>query len=261
MREKRELCGRTAAITGASSGIGRAIAIALAEAGAHCFVHARQNQEGAQQTAELVRAHGVDSNVFLADLTLELNCDDLVRKAWQWRDGVDIWVNNAGTDVLTGAARNWSFAAKLEQLWLMDVRGTMHLSRSVGHKMKERGRGIILNMGWDQAERGMEGDSGELFAAIKGAITCFSRSLAQSLAPAVRVNCLAPGWIQTSWGVAAPDHWQHRAKKESLLNRWGTDADVAQVARFLASDAAAFVNGQVIPINGGFRYGATSHDQ
>jgi 3-oxoacyl-[acyl-carrier protein] reductase len=110
---------------------------------------------------------------------------------------------------------------------------------------------VILNMGWDQAETGMEGDSGEMFAAVKGAIMAFSRSLAKSLAPAVRVNCLAPGWIKTAWGQGASEAWQDRARRESLLGRWGTPEDVARVARFLVSPAASFVNGQVVSINGG----------
>ncbi len=118
--------------------------------------------------------------------------------------------------------------------------------------MKDRGSGVILNIGWDRALHGMEGDSGELFAATKGAVMAFTASLAKSLAPQVRVNCLAPGWIKTKWGEKAPDYWHQRAVGESLLRRWGTPEDVARVARFLASPAAAFVTGQVIPVNGGY---------
>jgi 3-oxoacyl-[acyl-carrier protein] reductase len=70
-----------------------------------------------------------------------------------------------------------------------------------GKRFQEQGRGVILNIGWDQSDRGMEGDSGELFAAAKNAVMGFSRSLAVSLAPHVRVNCIAPGWIRTAWGA------------------------------------------------------------
>ncbi len=77
--------------------------------------------------------------------------------------------------------------------------------------MKQRGRGTIVNIGWDQSETGMAGDSGELFSATKGAVAAFTRSLAKSLAPAVRANCVAPGWIQTEWGQQASDYWQQRA--------------------------------------------------
>ena len=108
-------------------------------------------------------------------------------------------------------------------------------------------------MGWDQAETGMEGDSGELFAATKGAIMAFTRSLALSLAPTVRVNALAPGWIKTAWGEGASQPWQDRVLRETPLARWGTPEDVAQVACFLVSPAADFVTGQIIRVNGGLR--------
>jgi 3-oxoacyl-[acyl-carrier protein] reductase len=79
----------------------------------------------------------------------------------------------------------------------------------------------------------------------------FTRSLAVSLAPAVRVNCIAPGWIQTAWGETASATWQERVLRETPLRRWGTPEDVAKVARFLASPDAAFITGQVINVNGG----------
>jgi 3-oxoacyl-[acyl-carrier protein] reductase len=79
--------------------------------------------------------------------------------------------------------------------------------------------------------------------------------LAKSLAPQVRVNCLAPGWIKTAWGEQASAYWQERARQESLLQRWGTPEDVARAARFLVAPAAAFITGQVLAINGGFRNG------
>ena len=99
----------------------------------------------------------------------------------------------------------------------------------------------------------MAGDSGEMFAVVKGGVMAFTRSLAKSLAPEVRVNGLAPGWIKTAWGEKASDYWQQRAVDESLLGRWGSPQDVARVARFIASPAAAFVSGQIIEGNGGLR--------
>ena len=82
----------------------------------------------------------------------------------------------------------------------------------------------------------------------------FSRSLAQSLAPEVRVNCLCPGWIRTAWGAGASEYWQERAARQALRGRWGTPEDVARAAAFLVSPAADFMTGQVVNVNGGFRY-------
>ncbi len=131
------------------------------------------------------------------------------------------------------------------------MRSAILLSRLAGQRMAEARRGVILNIGWDQADRGMEGLSGELFAASKNAVMGFSRSLAVSLAPHVRVNCIAPGWIRTAWGQTAGEVWQERVRKETPLARWGTPEDVAKLARFLASDDADFITGQVIRVNGG----------
>lgn len=247
-----ELSGQTAVVTGATQGIGRAIARELVAAGANVVLHGRRREPAEELAAEL-RGQGREAHVLLADLADPATHDLLVERAWNWRGAVDIWVNNAGADTLTGEMGQASFHRKLERLWQVDVVATINLSRAVGRRMVERGSGAIINIGWDQAETGFAGDSGELFAATKGAIMCFTRSLARSLAPAVRVNCVAPGWIKTKWGEQAPQHWQDNALRQSLLARWGTPEDVAGAVRFLASPAAAFLTGCTLPVNGGLR--------
>jgi 3-oxoacyl-[acyl-carrier protein] reductase len=248
------LADQVAVVTGASGGIGRAIALELATRGAHVVVHGFHHPGAAEGVADLVREMGRESTVLLADVTDVAARENFVASAWNWRGGIDVWVNNAGADVLTGEAAHWSFEKKLAALWRVDVEATVSMSRDVGARMKSRGRGVILNMGWDQAEQGMAGDSGEIFATVKGAVMAFTRSLAQSLAPEVRVNGLAPGWIRTTWAEGASQYWQTRATRQSLRGRWGTPEDVARVAAFLASPQADFVSGQIVPINGGFRY-------
>jgi 3-oxoacyl-[acyl-carrier protein] reductase len=245
------LRGMRAAVLGATSGIGRAVALALAEAGADVIVHGRRSTGAAEELASELRSRGVRSNVLNADLTDKAASDRLVDEAWTAWDGLDAWLQIAGADVLTGANSRLSFENKLELLWSVDVVATIRLCREVGRRMKAQGRGAIVTMGWDQAETGMEGDSGELFAATKGAIMAFTRSLALSLAPTVRVNALAPGWIKTDWGETASALWQDRVLRETPLARWGTPDDVARVARFLVSPDAEFMTGQVVRVNGG----------
>jgi 2-amino-4-hydroxy-6-hydroxymethyldihydropteridine diphosphokinase len=248
---RRELTGLRAVVTGSTSGIGQAIALMLASAGADVLVHGRRSIAAAETVAAGVRERGGRSMPVLADLRDERECRRLVGAAWdEWR-GIDIWVNNAGADTLTGEAGRWPFERKLQELLAVDVKATVMLSRDVGHRMKAAGRGVILNMGWDQAETGMEGDSGQLFGTIKGAVMAFTRSLALALAPEVRVNCLAPGWVRTAWGQGASERWQERVRQETPLGRWGTPEDVATAARWLASPAAGFITGQVIRVNGG----------
>jgi 3-oxoacyl-[acyl-carrier protein] reductase len=245
-----ELSGLRALVTGSTSGIGRAIALEFAAGGAEIIVHGR-NAAAAEAVVAQLSATGVQSRVLLADLRQEEECRRLVRTAWEETGGVDIWVNNAGADTLTGEAGRWPFERKLRELLAVDVTATILLARAVGQRMKDRGRGVLLTLGWDQAETGMEGDSGQLFAAAKGAVMAFSKSLALTLAPEVRVNCLAPGWIQTAWGKNASHSWQQRVQQETPLGRWGTPEDVAAVARWLVSPAASYITGQVIRVNGG----------
>jgi 3-oxoacyl-[acyl-carrier protein] reductase len=215
--------------------------------------------DNAEKLAAELRKFSVSVEILAADLADDAARDALVEKAWAVSP-LDVLVNTAGADVLTGDAANWQFPQKLSALWQVDVQATIHLSRAIGQRMRDRGTGNIVNVGWSQTETGMAGESGEYFGAVKGAVVAFSASLAKSLAPQVRVNCVAPGWIQTKWGDTASDYWQERAKSESLLNRWGQPEDVARVVRFLASEDAAFVNGQVICADGGFAGSADDRD-
>ncbi len=245
---KRDLLGYRTLITGSTSGIGRAIAEAFADAGSAVVVHGRRGEAADAAQSEL-KKYGSPTEAILADLRDPAEQDRLVAEVWG--DGLDVLVLNAGADTLTGDAAKWSFEQKLDELLRVDLTATMRLARAVGDKMKHRGRGVILTMGWDQAETGMEGDSGQLFGAVKGAIICFTRSLAVSLAPAVRVNCLAPGWIRTGWGETASAAWQERVRKETPQNIWGLPEDVANAAVWLAGPGAQFLTGQTIRINGG----------
>jgi NAD(P)-dependent dehydrogenase (short-subunit alcohol dehydrogenase family) len=225
----------TALVTGSTSGIGAAIAIAMQSHGASVIRHGRRLVAGA----------------VAADLRDAEAPPKLVSEAWQRSGGLDICVLNAGADVLTGKSATWPFERKLAELLAVDVTATMLMARDVGERMRQRGRGVILTMSWDQAETGMEGDSGQLFAATKAAIAAFTKSLAKSLAPQVRANALAPGWIQTQWGSQASDVWQDRVRRETPMGRWGTPEDVAAAAVWLCSPAASFITGQVIRVNGG----------
>lgn len=240
-----------AVVTGSSSGIGRAIALEFARAGADVIVHAGRNREAVTQLASEIQALGRNSAAVVADLSQPHSVHEFCEKAWSLWNGCEVWVNNAGVDLLTGAAAAWDYTTKLQHLLNIDVQGSVLGSHEIGQRMKKQGAGVILNIGWDQADRGMEGNSGELFAAAKNAVMGFTRSLAVSLAPEVRVNCIAPGWIKTAWGETASEIWQDRVIRETPLKRWGLPEDIAKLARFLCSPDAAYITGQVINANGG----------
>lgn len=247
-----DLTGRTALVTGSSRGIGRAVALELARAGARVVVHGR-TAAGAEETAALLAATGRHAGTVLADLSQPGAVERLAAEAVATAPAIDAALLVAGADVLTGEPARWSYERKLDELLQVDVRGTMLLTRALGRWMADREGGAIVTIGWDQAATGMEGDSGELFAAAKGAVMAFTRSAAKSLAPKVRVNCVAPGWIRTAWGAGASEAWQRRAVRESMLGRWGEPEDIAAAATWLVSPQAAFVTGQVINVNGGWR--------
>ncbi|WP_422925303.1 SDR family NAD(P)-dependent oxidoreductase [Singulisphaera sp. PoT] len=243
--------GLRAVVLGSTSGIGRAVALALADAGADVIIHGHTSKDAAEEVANEVADRGGRSHVMLADLADLGVCDQLAERAWNYWGGLDAWLQIAGADTLTGEGAKLGFDEKLDLLWKVDVRATMRLTRAIGQRMKQQGHGSIVTMGWDQAETGMEGDSGEIFTATKGAIMAFTRSLALSLAPEVRVNALAPGWIKTAWGDSASSTWQDRVLRETPLSRWGKPEDVAQVAKFLVGPDSTFVTGQIVRINGG----------
>jgi 3-oxoacyl-[acyl-carrier protein] reductase len=247
-----DLAGRTVLVTGSTHGIGREVAITLAAAGARVAVHGR-SREAADEVAAVLARDDRHAGTFLADLADTQAIERLIAEISSRLPQLDTLVLVAGADVLTGPPASWGFEQKLDQLLRVDVVSTMLLARGIGRWMRDREGGSIVTIGWDQAATGMEGDSGELFAATKGAVMAFTKSLARSLAPKVRVNCVAPGWIRTSWGEGASDVWQQRAVRESMLGRWGTPADIANAIHWLVSQQAAFVTGQVIPVNGGFR--------
>ena len=115
MEDKHSLSGKVAVVTGSSSGIGKAIALELAAAQAHVIVHARSSQAEGDRVVAAVRAHGVQSKLMLADISDPLASQRFVDETWQWREGVDIWINNAGADVLTGEYASLSFEDKLEE--------------------------------------------------------------------------------------------------------------------------------------------------
>lgn len=251
--------GQVVVVTGASRGIGRATALEFARRGATLVLHARSDRDRLQAVADEARAlGGGEVQRILEDLVESAAPDRLAEAAWSWRQRVDVWVNNAGVDVLTGPQAHLPWEEKAERLWAVDVLASMRLTRHVAPRMRQLSQrdGAIrtcIHIGWDQAESGMGGDSGELFAAIKGAVMAFTRSAAKSYAPLVRVNAVAPGWIRTAWGEQASPAWQERAQRESLAGRWGRPEDVAQAIVWLASPEAEFVNGQILHVNGGFR--------
>lgn len=212
----------------------------------------RASSERAREVAGAIAARGGRALVRQAGLATRDACERLVAEARDELGRVDVWVNNAGADVLTGEAAAWEWERKLDVLLAVDLKGTIACSYAIAEVMRNQERGgTIINMSWDHASVGMAGENPQLFAAVKGGVLAFSKSLARSVAPGVRVNVLCPGWIETSFAEQADPGFRRSVAQDTPLGRWGRPQDVANAALYLASPEAEFLTGQTINVNGG----------
>jgi 3-oxoacyl-[acyl-carrier protein] reductase len=243
------LAGLRTVVTGASSGIGRAIAVAFASAGARVGIGFNRSSDAAQALADELGASGMHP-LLQADLSTADGCTSIVQQAFAALEQIDVWVNNAGADVLTGEARDWPAERKLTALIDTDLKATIRCSRLAAARM--RPGSCIINIGWDHATiDGMAGDNPELFAAVKAGVLGFSKAHARSVAPDIRVNVLCPGWVETAYGEGVDRAFYDKVAAATPMKRWGRPQDIADAAVWLASPAASFVTGQAINVNGG----------
>ena len=244
------LTGRRAVVTGASGGIGREIALAFAREGAKVVVHYNRNEPVAVACVEQIIADGGEAWAIGADVADLQSVRKLVDEAKLALGGIDVWANIAGADILTGAGAALSDADKLARLIDVDLRGTIQCCGAASPEIS-RG-GAIINLSWDLALIGMKGRNPEMFAAVKAGVTGYTRSLAQSLAPNIRVNEIAPGWIETAFAATEMDgSYRAAVIEQTPMARFGRPVDVAHAAVYLASDESSFVTGQTLKVNGG----------
>ncbi|MEM7468069.1 MAG: SDR family oxidoreductase [Pseudomonadota bacterium] len=246
------LAGRNAVVTGASSGIGRAVAIKLAAEGAAVVVNYRSSEDAALACVQDINAAGGTANALQADVANKDDVARLVNQANDMLSGVDIWANVAGADILTGSGSALADSDKLRALLDVDLQGTINCCWAAEHLLRESTCGAVINMSWDLALRGMAGRNPEMFAATKAGISGFTRSFARSVAPHFRVNEVAPGWIATAFAEQEMrDDYRQAIIDQTPLARLGQPADVANAVAFLASDEASFITGQTLNVNGG----------
>ena len=246
------LAGLAVLVTGASSGIGRAIAIAAARAGADVAITYRANKAGASEVEREIRSLGRRSLAVQLNLADARSVRDVGPAAHDALGRVDVWINNAGADILTGEGAALTTTEKLDLLLDVDLRGTIVASwQAVELLEAQTNGGVIINMSWDHVLTGMAGRNPQIYAAVKGGVLAFSKSLARSVAPRIRVNVLAPGWIETAFGATLDETTRRSVADSTPLKRWGTPDDVAGAAVFLASPAASFLTGQTILVGGG----------
>jgi len=247
----KRLRGQVAVVTGASRGIGRAIALTLAREGARVVVnYARSRERGEAVVAEIL-AGGGEALAVRADVSRAEEVDRLLESTLEQFGRCHAWVNNAGADILTGDARTWPAERQWDEVMGVDLKGTWICSRAAAAAMRRDGGGVIVNLSWDHVSHGMGNPTAAIYAAAKGGVAAMSRCLAREFAPAVRVNVVAPGWIRTQWLDGAGAEVQHRVTEATPLARPGTPDDVAGAVAFLVSAEASFITGETLLVNGG----------
>ena len=243
---------KTVVVTGASSGIGESIATTFAREGAHVVVNYNNSKEKAEYIVKQIIGGGGKAVAIRADVADPNDVSFLIQEALSELGQIDIWVNNTGADILTGKGAELSEREKLQLLIDVDLKGTINCCWGILPVMEQAGNGVIINMTWDLAIHGFQGRNSQMFAAVKAGVRGFSQSLAKTVAPEIRVNLVAPGWIETAFAedVMKTTYYQERIG-EIPLRRFGQPQDVANAALYLASDESSYITGQIININGG----------
>jgi 3-oxoacyl-[acyl-carrier protein] reductase len=243
------LSGKTAIVTGASRGIGRATAIRLAEAGANVIVNYLQAESEAEKVVEEAKTFGVQAFAVKADVGNFADAKRLTDEAIEKFGRIDILVANAG--IWEGAPIN----EMSEELWdkVLDanLKGTWTVCRTATEVFKKQNSGNIVIVSSTAGQRGEAGYSN--YAASKGGQISFTKALSNELAPTIRVNCVAPGWVDTALNgeVFSDATFFQRVVEAIPLKRVATADDVALSIIFLASDWSRHITGEVININGG----------
>ncbi len=240
---------QTVLITGASRGIGRAAAVALARNGYNVAVNYCKSKEKAAALADELNSYGVMTAAYQADVSDKTEVEEMFRKAEQELGKISALVNNAGI------AEQILFSDITEEKWdrmfAVNVKGAYNCTQAVLPSMIHEKYGRIINVSsiW-----GISGASCEVhYSASKAALIGFTKALAKEVGlSGITVNCVAPGVIGTDMNAAISGEILEELKENTPLNRIGTSEDVAEAILFLASDKASFITGQTLSVDGGF---------
>ncbi|NKE58185.1 SDR family oxidoreductase [Lentzea sp. PSKA42] len=240
----KELAGKKALVTGATSGIGRSIAVKLAEAGATVYVSGRRAELG-KETVELIEKAGGTGHFIVADVA---NIDD-VRKLAQEVGEVDVLVNNAG--IFPFSTTPEQSLDSYQQVFDVNVRGTYFLTAALAPAMVTKGKGTIVNVSSVAAVVGTP--IGSVYNATKAAMDALTRSWAVEFGAAgVRVNSVAPGPIRTEMAVNTVGEMFDEFSNKTPLARAGEPEEIAEAVLFLASDKSSYITGAVLNADGGY---------
>ncbi len=235
---------KVALVTGASRGIGKACAQALAREGFLVAIHYRSQEAQAQEVAAGIPG----SKIFQADLSQEESCKELVKQVKDAFGRIDILVNNAGMSI--DQLITFAKPSEFDQILDVNLKSVFNLTKAVSRVMIKQKAGRIINLSSVVGHTGNAGQS--MYAASKGAITAFTKSIAADLASfGILANCVAPGFIKTDMTDALPAEAQSAIMGKIPLQRLGTAEEVAACVSFLSSEGASYVTGSTLHVNGG----------
>lgn len=240
--------GKSALVTGAGMGIGKGIALELARQGAKVAFHYAGSKAGAEEGAAQVVAEGGEAISVQGDLRLRDECFRVVDETVAAFGGIDVLINNSG---VTRAQSLLETTEELyDEMFDLNMKGYFFCAQRAVANMLERGGGAIVNI--TSVHGGGGAPNHAAYAGTKGAIIAFTRSLAIELAGSgVRVNAIGPGIVEVPRYFDMPNYTTEVGNGMVPIGRVGTPTDIGQVAAFLASDAASFVTGQTIYVDGG----------
>jgi 3-oxoacyl-[acyl-carrier protein] reductase len=240
--------GKKALVTGASRGIGRAIAIALAEAGADVAVNYSGSEQAAAETAEAITALGRQAFIIKANVGQAAEFEDMVKQVVAQFGSIDILVNNAGItrDNLIMRMKEEEFDQVIET----NLKGVFNGIKAVTRPMMKQRAGKIINI---SSVVGVLGNPGQAnYVAAKAGVIGLTKASARELAARnINVNCVAPGFIQTDMTDKLPEDLKQSLAGQIPLAKLGAAEDIANAVRFLASDASSYMTGQTIHVDGG----------
>jgi NAD(P)-dependent dehydrogenase (short-subunit alcohol dehydrogenase family) len=249
MEKKEKYHGKSVLVTGSGTGIGRAVAIAFAQAGAKVAIHYNSGAEGAASAVEEISDAGGSARAFQANLASLEAVKKLARESLAWLGGVDVLVNNAG--ITMNRSIDEVTPEQFDTLYHVNVRAQIFLTQAILSSMEKRGHGAIINISSIHAFEGYQQHT--VYAGTKGAIVAMTRALAIELAPrGIRVNCIAPGAVEVANYQKSIEDWNPEAAGNLIPAGFiGQPEDIAHAAVWLASDEARFVLGHTLVIDGG----------